>query len=189
MGKIVEDRTWIPRRVSWLPLYRVQGQGVYKEEGSPDRRVVSLREVLANLAYKLCHLVEYIWMWLSSWSCGHDTTWCDMVLLCFSHVGQPSLTKGSWPAPALALGLVFLYRLGFGRSGSCRLKYHGLLVLLANRCLETPRGYNPDNYINHIIFSPTMKAQWQTSGSQDSPLLLACLSPSHKHAAREEARS
>ena len=38
---------WVP----WLDLYRVQGQGVYKG-GSPDRRVVSLREGLANLACK-----------------------------------------------------------------------------------------------------------------------------------------
>ena len=30
--------------VPWLPLYRVWGQGMYKEEGSPDRGVVSLRE-------------------------------------------------------------------------------------------------------------------------------------------------
>jgi hypothetical protein len=35
---------WVP----WLPLYRVRGQGLYREEGSPNRRVVSLREVLAN---------------------------------------------------------------------------------------------------------------------------------------------
>ena len=28
----------------WLSLYRVRGQGMYKEEGSPDREVVSLRE-------------------------------------------------------------------------------------------------------------------------------------------------
>jgi hypothetical protein len=30
------------------------------EEGSPDQRVVSLREVLANLACKLRRLVEYV---------------------------------------------------------------------------------------------------------------------------------
>ena len=29
--------------VPWLPLYRVWGQGMYKE-GSPDRGVMSLRE-------------------------------------------------------------------------------------------------------------------------------------------------
>jgi hypothetical protein len=32
------------KMVPWLPLYRVRGQGKYKEEGSPDRGVVSLRE-------------------------------------------------------------------------------------------------------------------------------------------------
>ena len=51
----VESPRWVP----WLPLYRAWGQGVYKEEGSPDRRVVSLREVLANLACKLRRLVGY----------------------------------------------------------------------------------------------------------------------------------
>ena len=68
----------------WLPLYRVQGQGMYKEEGSPDQRVVSLRESLANLACKLCHLVVHVRVWLSSWSCGHIAAWCDVVLLCQS---------------------------------------------------------------------------------------------------------
>jgi hypothetical protein len=70
------------RWVSWLPLYRVRGQGVYKEEDYLDRRVVSLREVLANLACKLHRLVEHVRAWLSSWSCGHIAAWCDMVLLC-----------------------------------------------------------------------------------------------------------
>jgi hypothetical protein len=51
-----EDESWIPR---WVPLYRVRGQGIYKGKGSPDRRVMSLREVLANLACKLRHLMEY----------------------------------------------------------------------------------------------------------------------------------
>jgi hypothetical protein len=74
----------VSRWVPWMPLYRVRGQGTYKEGGSPDQRVVSLREVLANLACKLCHLVEHIWAWLSSWSCGHVAAWCDMVLLCRS---------------------------------------------------------------------------------------------------------
>jgi hypothetical protein len=32
------------RSVIWLPLYIVQGQATYKELGSPDRAVVSLRE-------------------------------------------------------------------------------------------------------------------------------------------------
>jgi hypothetical protein len=71
-----------PRGVPWLPFYRVWGQGAYKEEGSADRRVVSLREVLANLACKLRHLVEFVWAWLSSWSYGHIAAWCDVVLLC-----------------------------------------------------------------------------------------------------------
>jgi hypothetical protein len=71
----------VSRWVPWMPLYRVRGQGTYKG-GSPDRRVVCLREVLANLACRLCRLVEHIWVWLSSWSCGHVAAWCDMVLLC-----------------------------------------------------------------------------------------------------------
>jgi hypothetical protein len=62
--------------VLWLPLYRVWGQGVYKEEGSPDRRVMSLREVLANLACKLRCPMEHVWAWLSSLSCGHVMAWC-----------------------------------------------------------------------------------------------------------------
>ena len=55
---------------------------MYREGGSPDRWVVSLREVLANLACKLHHLMEYVWAWLLSWSCGHVVAWCDVVLLC-----------------------------------------------------------------------------------------------------------
>jgi hypothetical protein len=31
-------------RMPWLPLYIVRGQSMYKEEGSPDRGVMSLRE-------------------------------------------------------------------------------------------------------------------------------------------------
>ena len=34
----------VHERVPWLPLYRVWGQVTCKEEGSPDRGVVSLRE-------------------------------------------------------------------------------------------------------------------------------------------------
>jgi hypothetical protein len=49
-----------PRWLPWLPLYRVWGQGVYKEEGSPDLRVVSLREGLAKLACKLRRLVVHV---------------------------------------------------------------------------------------------------------------------------------
>jgi hypothetical protein len=39
-----EDDGDMSRRVPWLPLYRVRGQVMYKEEGSPDWGVVSLRE-------------------------------------------------------------------------------------------------------------------------------------------------
>ena len=65
--------------------------------------------------------------------------------MCLSYAMQLSLMKGSWPAPALALGLVFFDQLGLGRLGSCWLMYHGLLGLLTNRCLETPRDYKPRN--------------------------------------------
>jgi hypothetical protein len=58
-------------------------EGVYKEEGSPDQRVMSLREFLANLACKLCHFVEHIWAWLLSGSYGFVAAWCDVVLLCW----------------------------------------------------------------------------------------------------------
>jgi hypothetical protein len=68
-------------RIPWLPLYRVRGQGAYIGEGSPDRRVVSQRDVLANLAYKLCRPEVNVRAWLSSWSCGHVAAWC---LLCRS---------------------------------------------------------------------------------------------------------
>jgi hypothetical protein len=45
-------------RVPWLPLYRVRGQAMYKELGSPDWAVVSLREgKLAILACKEGYLV------------------------------------------------------------------------------------------------------------------------------------
>jgi hypothetical protein len=59
MRKMVEDEN-VLRWVPWLSLYRVQGQGIYKGGGSPDRRVVSLREVLSNLACKLCHLLMHV---------------------------------------------------------------------------------------------------------------------------------
>ena len=75
------NESWIGR-VPWLPLYRVWGQGMYKEEGSPDQGVMTLREGLANIACKLRRLVVHIWAWLSSWYCGHVVTWCDVVLLC-----------------------------------------------------------------------------------------------------------
>ena len=70
------NESWM---VPWLPLYRVQGQGLYKAVGSSDRRVMSLREVLANLACKLRHLVEHLWAWLSSWPYVHVIAGCDMV--------------------------------------------------------------------------------------------------------------
>jgi hypothetical protein len=38
--------------------------------------------VLSNLACKLRHLVEHVWAWLLSKSCGHVMAWCDVVLLC-----------------------------------------------------------------------------------------------------------
>jgi hypothetical protein len=67
---------WVP----WLPLYRVRGQDTYKAIGSPDRRFISLREGLTNLACKLRHIVEYVRAWLSSRSCGHIAAWCGVVL-------------------------------------------------------------------------------------------------------------
>jgi hypothetical protein len=80
---MVEDVNNVRDGCPWLPLYRVRGQGAYKDKGSPDRRVVSLREVLANLSCKLRCLVENVWAWFSSWSCGHVKAWCVMVLLCW----------------------------------------------------------------------------------------------------------
>ena len=68
--------------VPWLLLYRVQGQGLYKAVGSPDRWVVSLREVLANLAYKLRRFVVHVRAWLLSRSYGHVEVGCGVVLLC-----------------------------------------------------------------------------------------------------------
>jgi hypothetical protein len=64
----------------WLPLYRVRGQGAYKGGGSLDRRVMSLRKALANLAYKVRHLVGYVQARLSSYSYGHIMAWCGVVL-------------------------------------------------------------------------------------------------------------
>jgi hypothetical protein len=49
--------------VPWLPLYRIRGQGIYKAVGSPDRRIMSLREGLANLACKLCCLEVHVRAW------------------------------------------------------------------------------------------------------------------------------
>jgi hypothetical protein len=36
--------SWKGAILQWLPLYRVRGQITYKEGGSPDRGVMSLRE-------------------------------------------------------------------------------------------------------------------------------------------------
>jgi hypothetical protein len=55
---------------------------MYKGERSPDRRVMSLREDLANLACKLRHLVVHVYVWLLSLSYGHVPAGCDVVLLC-----------------------------------------------------------------------------------------------------------
>ena len=84
MDGMVEDEECEgpPKWVPWLPLYRVWGQGLIQRGGSLDRRVVSLREVLANLAGKLCHLLMLVVAWLLSWSCGHVVAGSDMVLLC-----------------------------------------------------------------------------------------------------------
>ena len=67
----------------WLPLYKVWGLGSLQRGGSPDQRVESLREVLANLAYKLRRLLMLARVWLSSWSCGHVAAGSDVVLLCW----------------------------------------------------------------------------------------------------------
>jgi hypothetical protein len=58
----------------WLSLYKVRGHGLLQREGSPDRGVKSLREVLDNLACKLCRLLVFVGAWLLSWSCGHVAT-------------------------------------------------------------------------------------------------------------------
>ena len=73
MDGMVEDEECedVPRLVPWLSLYRVRGQGLIQRGGSPDRRVMSLREVLTNLACKLRHLLVFVQAWPSSWSCGH----------------------------------------------------------------------------------------------------------------------
>jgi hypothetical protein len=74
----------IMERMPRLSLYRVRDQSMYKEEGSPNREVVSLREGLDNLACKLHCLVKYVWTWLSLWSCAHVAVRCGVVLLCRS---------------------------------------------------------------------------------------------------------
>jgi hypothetical protein len=86
MDGMVEDEEWdrILRWEPWPPLYRVWVQGSLQREGSLDRRVESLREVLANLACKLRRVLMLARVWLSSWSCGYIMVGSDMVLLCRS---------------------------------------------------------------------------------------------------------
>jgi hypothetical protein len=79
-----EELYRVPRWVPWPPLYRVRGQGLIQRGGFSDRRVVSLREVLANLACKLRRLLVFVQAWLSSWSCGHVVAGSDVVLLCWT---------------------------------------------------------------------------------------------------------
>jgi hypothetical protein len=72
---------------------------------------MSLREVLANLVYKLRRLVEHVWAWLSSWSYGHIVAWCDVVLLC-----QPwRHCRHSGGSPAILYDMVFFIAPGFLR--------------------------------------------------------------------------
>ena len=84
MDVMVEDEECedVPRWEPWPPLYRVRGQSLLQREGSPDRRAESLREVLANLACKLRHLLTLARARMSSWSCSHVATGSDVVLLC-----------------------------------------------------------------------------------------------------------
>jgi hypothetical protein len=62
----MKDRSECLKMVLWLPLYRVQGQDIYKAVGSPDQRVMSLRKGLTNLACKLHRLELHVQTWLSS---------------------------------------------------------------------------------------------------------------------------
>ena len=68
MDGMVEDEECedLSRWEPWPTLYRVWGQGSLQREGSTDRRVESLREVIANLACKLLHLLVSIQLWPSS---------------------------------------------------------------------------------------------------------------------------
>jgi hypothetical protein len=86
MDGMVEDEECVDVLIwePWMPLYRVRGQGLLQRGGSPDRRVMCLREVLTNLAYKLRRLLVFVWAWPSSWSYGHIATERDMVSLCRS---------------------------------------------------------------------------------------------------------
>ena len=42
--EVVKNERISLRMTPWLSLYRVRGQGMYKEVGSPNHEVVSLRE-------------------------------------------------------------------------------------------------------------------------------------------------
>ena len=59
MNEMVEDVNLV-KMGALAALNRVRGQGAYKAIVSPDRRVVSLREGLANLACKLRRLVVHV---------------------------------------------------------------------------------------------------------------------------------
>ena len=78
MNEIIEDVNHVALAVL---IYR-SGLGLVQRGGSPDQRVESLREVLANLACKLRRLLVLVRSWLSSWSSGHITAGCDVMLLC-----------------------------------------------------------------------------------------------------------
>ena len=80
MNGMVED----VNRVALAVLIKSLGPGLIQRGGSPDRRVVGLREVLANLACKLRCLLVHVRSWLSSWPSGCVATGCDVVLLCQS---------------------------------------------------------------------------------------------------------
>jgi len=84
MDGMVEDEECVDvtRWEPWPPLYRVWGQGSLQRESSPDRRIESLREVLANLDCKLRRLLVSVRAWPSSWSCVHVAAERDVVLLC-----------------------------------------------------------------------------------------------------------
>jgi hypothetical protein len=64
--------------------YRVRSQVTYREIGSPDRVVVSLREgKLAILACKEGRLVlasAHVRTWWSSLPCAHVIAWCGVML-------------------------------------------------------------------------------------------------------------
>jgi hypothetical protein len=65
------------------PCIEFGAKAHYKEEVPPDRRVESLREVLANLACKLQRLLMLAGACLPSRSCGHVAAGSNAVLLCW----------------------------------------------------------------------------------------------------------